>query len=242
MKKVRVMFNQLIAGALLKFGKLDSVDITLLMQGISSIAEVVNNDSERINEYFVMGNGSVILNDCYINKIYKKLNNTFLERMQGDFVKRYMDNLDIEEFVLRKIKLLNNGCVPKDDLIHTFSISQINTMVSLYEKGYIIDYWQEECIYDDYQAIELTKRGEVYLFLRDNKKKIDQFARLLRDNGYDEVLIQAFLITQDLERRPIDILTIDNFIAFCNEFDRCPYVSGDRKGCSRVRVPDNKIS
>lgn len=237
MEKAKVTFNQLIAGALLKFGKIDSADMTLLMYGINDSLELVDNEFECLDEYFVMADGSIMLNNSYVEKINKNINNNLLERMQGNAVKEYLDNLDMNVFVLRKIKLLGLGCVPKDDIIHCFSVKQIHVIAELYNKGYIIDYWHEECIYDDYQAIKLTKRGELEIFLVDNQKEITKFSRLLKKHGYDILLIQSFLITQDLEKSPLDILTIQKFMAFCNEFDRCPYAQTQEiKGYSKKKA------
>lgn len=229
MKKKKVTFNELIAGALLKFGKVDSVDITLLMNGISSVADVVNNDRDCMENYFIVSDGSVLLNDSYIKRMYKGINNVSLERMQGSVVKECLDNLDIEIFTLRKVGLLKNGLAPRDDVIHVFSVLQLYALKKLYQEGYVMDYWQDDSIYDDYLAITLTKRGMLQLFLLDNKKAIDRFASMLSNKSYNALLIQAFLITQNLDKHPVDILTLDNFMKFCNEFDLCPYASGEEQ-------------
>lgn len=236
MKKERVTINQIIAGALLKFGKLDSVDISLLIDSISNVCEVVN-DTEPGEEYFLMADGSVILNYEYINRMHSAINNTRLERIQGDIVKKYLDNLVLEEFVLRKIKLLGLGCVPKDDIIHSFSVNQIYALCGLHQDRCVGDYCHKDSVYGDYEAIMLTKRGELYLFLSDNKRAVESFVKRLKINGYNELLLDAFLITQDLQQDAKDILKLDRFVDFCDEYGKTTKTSG----YSRVRIPKKTI-
>lgn len=218
MTKEKATFNQLVSGAILKFGKVDSIDVTLLMYGINKESFVVSDESELESDYFVMADSSLMLDEGYTRNANMMINNTLLERTQGDIVKRYLNNLNIEEFVLRKIKLLGVGCVTADDLINSFSIVQINILKGLYKKGYIMNYVQKDSEYGDYEAIKLTKRGELYLFLIDNKNDVEKFVRKLKANGYNALLVEAYLITQELSRSSLELLTLEKFLNFCDEY------------------------
>lgn len=239
MKKEKITFEQLSVLSFLKFARLDGYDMTLLMNELSDIAEVELDDAT--DDYFLMADGTIMLSESYVERIYKNVDSELFDSIQVMSIHKYLDNIDMLGFVLRKIKLLGEGFVIKDDVVNNFSGSQINAINQMYQKGYIMDYWEEDAIYDDYQAIKLTKRGELYLFLDDNQKEINDFMVLLREKGYDENLLQAFLITQDLERRPGEILTLSNFLDFCNEYDRCPYASDNKNsGYRRVLKPINQ--
>lgn len=233
MKKVRITFEQLALLSFLKFTKLDGLDMTLLMDKISDIVEVELDDVT--DDYYIMSDGTIMLSDNYVKKVYNNVDMDLYESIQLTGVYRRLNNIDILEFVLRKIKLFGEGCVLKEEIANNFSEVQINAINKLYHQGYILDYWEEDAIYDDYQAIKLTKRGELYLFLIDNREEINNFISLLIGNGYDESLLHAFLITQDLTREISEFLNLDNFLNFCSEYDRCPYVTDNKSsGYSRV--------
>lgn len=215
MRKEKISFEQLTAGALLKFGKVDSVDMTLLMGGIHNTYELINDEYDYINDYFILVNGNVVLNEKYVRRFYQYTNSEILEKMQGNVLKKYMDNLNISEFTLRKIKLLGLGCVVKDALEETFSEIQMGTIVELYEKGFIEDYIQEDARYGDYEAVRITQEGKLHLFKIDNKMVIDDFLNTIRCNGYNDDRFDEFLLEQDLDLNCYKILTSKNYSEFC---------------------------
>lgn len=236
MTKEKATFNQLVSGAVLKFGKVDSVDVTLLMYGINEESFIVSSECELESDYFVMADGSLMLDEGYTRNVNMMINNSLLERKQGDVVKRYLNNLNIEEFVLRKIKFLGDGCVTTDDLINSFSIVQINALKGLYKERYIMNYIHKDSEYGDYEAIKLTKRGELYLFLIDYKSEVEEFVRMLKAKGYNSLLLEAYLITQKLSRSSLEILTLENFLNFCDEYGFDPRMNK----YSKIKVPKKK--
>lgn len=229
--KKKVTLEQLMAGALLKFGKIDSVDMVLLMGGIFNTCELVDDKSN----YFTLVNGTVVLNEDYVNKFYQVDNDILLEKLQGSIIKEYMDSLDVLEFVLRKIKLYGNGGINLDNIKNIFSEKQLDIIDELYEKGYIINYFYEESIYDDYMSVKFTKKAEVYLFMKDNNNIINEFINYLKKSGYNYLLLEDFLISQDLDINIKNILTVENFLLFCSTYDRDGYYV-QRENYSRARL------
>jgi len=220
MKKEKIKFDQLAVLSMLKFGKLDSVDMTLLKKMISPIVDV--EMKENIDNYYVTGDGTIVLSSAYIEKFNKNIKMSLFESVENSFAKHYIDNIDVLEFVLRKIKLHGYIPIDKEYISDFFSVSEIVELKKLIKGGYLIDYWKEECIYDDYYVVELTKKGEVSLFSSDNGRKIDAFFKNLGIE-YDEgnkSIKEDFLMTQNLDLKVRDILNIDSFIAFCRDYDR----------------------
>ena len=105
----------------------------------------------------------------------------------------------------------------KDDILRKCSLYQIRIMKMMYQRGYVMDSLMEGV--DGYQVVKLTKRGELYLFLIDYKDEIDVFKVLLVEHGYDSLLIDAFLITQNLSMDIKEILVLDNFREFVDNYD-----------------------
>lgn len=236
MTKKKITFDQLTVLSFLKFTKIDGIDMTLLKKGMSDIIDV--EISYETDNYFIMSDGTIILDPKYIDKFYKNLDSELFESILGSAAYKYLENINMLEFVLRKIKLLGIGCVPSDTLSDNFSPIQVRFMDLLYKEKYIMEYLHKDPLYENYQAIKLTKRGELYLFMIDYKKEIDNFSELLRINGYNEILIKAFLIAQDLEDNVKNILTLENFINFCDNFDINPIVdNSQRVGYTRVKMP-----
>lgn len=203
MKKAIVTYNQLAAGALLKFGKLDSVDMSVLIEQISKDVEFVNNDS---NNYFVIRNNNVELDSKYFEGVPQEIIGGFLMRIQGDLVKQYFNNFEVMELVLRKIKLLNN----KRCIVDNFGASQLRALYWLYHERCICGKGIEK----DF-TMELTKRGELYLFLIDNRKYVEQFLELLKANELSDLLFDAYLMSCDLNSNVEDIFRLDRYMEFC---------------------------
>lgn len=215
----KVMFDRLVAGTILKFGKVDSADITLIVKDIDSVFEV-DIDKEDISKYFVMRNGNILLNEDYVNYIYKNINNFLLEKMSVNMIARYFDNLDIENFVLRKINLLGLGYIPKDDLIHNFSVIQLHALKNLYEKGYVLDYLHKDLIYGDYCAVKISKIGIIKLFVDDNYMMVNRFYKTLIDLKIDVSMLDNYLMSVNLNVDIMDILDTDNYLDFCENYDK----------------------
>lgn len=214
----KVMFERLIAGAILKFGKVDSADISLIFRDIDKIFEV-DIDRENTDKYFLIGNGNIVLNDNYLNNVYRSINCSKLEKLSVNMIERYFSKMDIEMFVLRKIKLLGVGCVLRDDLIHNFSVIQLHGLWNLYKNGYVEDYLYKDVIYGDYQAVKISKSGMIKLFVDENYVLVRRFYRTLINLKEDVSLLEDYLMSVELEGDILEILDVDNYLKFCKDVD-----------------------
>lgn len=233
-------YNQFIVGLLLQFGSIDFDDVKLLIDMLD-IKNFSKSDDSSMRKFIkLLDNGRIIFDNEVIGTVYNDVNDFYLmaENYQGNIVLNYLENIDEFEFVLRKIKLLDN--MMKEDFYNFLSIHQVGIVNELYRNGYLINSFRKSDTDEIYKEISLTKRGELYLYLIDNKDKIKNFSCKFRKLGYDELLIQPFLITQDLDENPDDILQVDNFLDFCDIFNKYPMaleVDNDSKriGYSRKR-------
>ena len=216
MKKEMITVEELALLSFLKFDRFDIMDITVLKDMISNSFELVIDDV--CDDYFVINDGTIIVEDSYIERLYKKINRELLEKIRKTNLYKYLSNISIIEFVLRKIRLIGEGALVVDDVENSFGSFQTTILDRLYKDGYIMQYRHIDKIYGDYQAIKLTKRGDLYLYIKDNEEKIDKFSNMLKELGCDELLIPSFLIAQDLDKNIEEILTVNNFMNFCYEY------------------------
>ena len=130
---------------------------------------------------------------------------------------KYLKHIDIVEFILRKIKLMENGGLPIDELKVSFGY-QINLLESIYKDDLISLYEYKDSDYDDcFISLKLTKRGNLYLYLIDNREKVDKFFNMLEELGCNQDIFNEFLLSQDLEKNVDKILMVNNFMDFCHE-------------------------
>lgn len=217
MKKEKITISQLEAGALLKFGEFNSIDMSILVEDVNRFADIDSNSE----------NGS------FIDEFNQEVDNDILENMQGSIVKEYFDNLEMKEFVLKKIKLLERKYIKEENIFKSFSVPQMKIMNWLVYEG---------CIIDDYSNgihnIKLTRRGELYLFLMSNKDEIEEFIKLLKDCGYSDLLFDVYLISQNLQEDSKRILELDRFVQFCSKNNRAFWELTEREyGYKKVRIP-----
>lgn len=213
-KKEKVSFEQIAAGAILKFGKLESGDITLLVREISKFADVDLND-ESTDKYFIMGDGSILLNLKYAYKFYGEMYDSLIELVDGSIVEKYFSKLNMSEFVLKKIKMLGLGLVLPDSFKDIFSKRQIEVIDDLYNRGFIENYMHEDSKYGNYEAVKVTKKGELALFYTRNRKSINTFLNVLREVGYNDKFLSDYLLSQNLNLPCGEVLSIDKFTLYC---------------------------
>ena len=233
MIKEKISFDEIALLTFLKFGRLDGIDITILKNMISDRFEVVIDDAT--DNYFVMNDGTIILDGNYINNICNNINRGLVEKIRKMNVYKYLSDMNNSEFVLRKIKLMGEGTVLEPELNISFSVSQLKLIQRLYTDGYIMEYCHRDSDYGDYDAIKLTKKGDLYLYMIDNRKEIDMFSNLLMQLGCDESLVPSFLISQDLEENISKILTVNNFMEFCSEYGLNMFSKNEEKGLRKVK-------
>ena len=219
-----VTLENLIAGAVLKFGFVDNLDMVLLMggfkkdidyQNIDGISKYIDNGNQRISlksPYTLDTNISIIKEGDFTLRDYLILK-------QGDIVKKYLDNLDLKQFVLRKMKLLFS--VRKENLKNLFNEVELPVLFELHNLGFVTMKWNDDIPYEDYEEIILTKQGEVELFIADNKAVVESFVKKLESLQYDSNLLRDFLATiSDLDSYILDNYSIGEFEIFGSSYDR----------------------
>lgn len=97
---------------------------------------------------------------------------------------------------------------------------ELKLLKSLISDGKVIICWDDYIPQLGYQYLDLTKQGKVTLFINENSNEVINFISLLKKHSYDSSLLNSFLLTMDLSKTANEILTIDNFLWYCNMFDR----------------------
>lgn len=97
---------------------------------------------------------------------------------------------------------------------------ELKLLKSLISEEKVIICWDDYIPQLAYQYLDLTKQGKVTLFINENSDEIINFISLLKKYSYDSSLLNNFLLTMDLSKTANEILTIDNFLWYCNMFDR----------------------
>lgn len=219
MEVKEITLSQLIAGSLIKFDRVDKYDLSILAQGLRSTDQtilLVPEISKEINKIT-----RTRKNVTSLKGKFSELDSTndFLNSIQGEVVKGYLDNLDMELFTLRKINYF--GEIPAISIGNNLNHLQIEAFVEVIKKGQVDVCWNEDAIYEDYEVFFVTGKGLVRIFLDDNKDAVESFKKELIALNYDESLLDDFLLTQDLGKHYDEVLTVYNFKKFCSEYDRC---------------------
>ena len=226
MVKTSLAMEQIIAGALLLgFDRFYSVDITLLVEDFmkkNPSYELKDLDWEYIHKYIKSKNGEITLKDGLTMESYMPENSSNLrkrlEQIAGARIRKYINALDIEEFVLRKIN--KHIELSESDIQRLYCDKQQETIKLLDEKGCLTRYWEDDCIYDDYRITKLSNQGKLRLFKIDYAEELTRFIEELKSMRYDTSLLDDFLLKQDLELPVWSILNVEALDNFCKEYDR----------------------
>lgn len=215
-------FEQLIAGALVKFEKIDYVGLTLLSGGLG-LSGVTLSDGPIIDigRYITIEDGNVSLKEglsldntmCGYFTLREKLDN-----YQGDKIRKYLASLNIKNFIMRKIR--EYPSIPVEKKENYFSGLEISYLEELLKDGYLTVIWNDDYIPEDFQEYKLTKKGEVALFKEDNIDLLTDFILTLESACYDPSLLDDFLMAQNLHDQPQELLTLYNYEIFGDLYDR----------------------
>lgn len=225
MQKIIINSEELIAGTLLNFDCISSLDISLLSAQIlkdNPNYQLSEIKLESLKDYIEISKGKISLKKGLSFESYIKDKNStlkeVLEHIAGPHILNFFQNFDIEEFVLRKVDY--NSAVKKEDIENMFGKIEQEALKRLEEKRCLITVWNDEIIYEDYEKIKLSVFGKLRLFKSDNKTDIENFIKVLRILRYDTKLLDDFLKTQNLDLLACQILKLANFIDFCKDYDR----------------------
>lgn len=226
-----VTLDQLFAGGILKFGKIDCADIILFLGGLkkfdSDIKYVDTLPNENtLNQYMQITNGEISIRDGFsLNTRISPFSDDndytlekFLTNLRGKIIGKYLDELDMDDFVLRKVRLLIY--LPVKQLNEFFNTTQQEILMQLQEKGMIGKRWNNDIPCQDYEEFYITQSGRVQLFMKDYKDDIEAFVTMLKELNYNTNLMHEFLMTQEIQSNPENILSIEAFINFGNTYDR----------------------
>lgn len=237
-KEIKISYDELVVGLLLKFGSIDVNDISVAMDmmGIKNFASV--NDS-GIGKYIKRNDKNRYVFDMdMVNICYEMVDDFYVvvRYFQGDVVRKFLENVDLFEFVLRKIKVIGKVSLNKYDV--SFSEFQQYVINELKVKRFLIDCYDDK---DEGKYTKITARGNLYLFMIDNKGLVNNFCNELRDMGYDDTLIDAFLIVKnldgDIDNIRTSILNVESFLEFCDFYELNPYGNkGDVKNNEYMKV------
>lgn len=179
-EKDKISYEQLYAGALLKFDNIDNVDLSLLVKdfeektnkNISGLWEIVKN----IGKYSKCAkNGTISLRDEYtLDYFIEEEGCTLREKLIkvcGDVVKNYFDNIDIENYKQTKEELLKES---KDKTINNANILLISDIQedydALIEYGFKnIDYFKSIVRADEYFAKHPEQLEKYHIILKGNQ-------------------------------------------------------------------------
>lgn len=216
MKKVNVSFENLLAGLILRFGKASSIDLKVVQDDLFNKFGLAM--SPFAIDYHGISNYIMKVGDNYypISDEAKVV----LDEKQGEFMKSYLEALNVEDFVL--LKLAEYGNIP-EYMFGTLLVEEQEKVVSkLVEKFKVVYVWNDDVPHEDYQELQLTSLGEARVFELQYSEQVQEFKELLISSGYDASLIPDFLRTQDFNKGVYEVLNIDNFLLYCNKYDRAP--------------------
>lgn len=211
--------EQLYAGALLKFGWLDNIDMVIILDSIKnhSVIKYIGTENRRseIYKYMQIANGITALYPNYTldtkvgSKVYGVITlRRKLELMMNDTTEEYYNSIDLFWFVLKKVSYMvsiNRTCD-----IEAFNPLEQNIIFDLLNQGLLTKETSEEEEFD----INITNFGKLYLFKKENKNVLEQFKMTIMSLGYKEDDLDRYLLAQNLDRNANVILDIEQFKLF----------------------------
>lgn len=122
-----INYEQLLSSALIKFGMLDCYDIILLIKGLYPDFEVNVSDKNLLRYIkFIKSYGRTVTFEE--GRAFKVMGNR-----EEHIVRDYLDNIDLELFVLSKISLMTS--IRESDLEFLFNSTFLEVTHSLLDKG-----------------------------------------------------------------------------------------------------------
>ena len=231
MSKTNINAEQLVAGALLKFNNVTSLDISLLTEDfLKKNPNICLNELkfDQLKKFISASDKGISLKDGLTVKTYITENKSTLEKkleqIAGSCIRKYFNSLDLEEFMLRKIKQC--GSIKDSDINKIFCMKQQEELKRLKGKKYVETKWQKDSIYNDYKDLSLSRLGELELFKKDYSKEFEKFVELLKTMRYDTDLLDDFLMKQNFNSPIESILNLSELEDFCKVYDRALLENG----------------
>lgn len=184
---MKISLEQVIAGALLKFGMVDDFVTQYIVERLQENL-AINFVAEDISELKKFANKNW---DCYTLRTDEGADFIFekLKELAGSYVINLIDSLDLKKLVMRK---KDNS----DKLQIPFILSPLEEDVveTLHSEGYL------SISVDDKSAetIKITDKGAAYLFMINNKDKIKGLKVELRAFGLNEYLLEEYFTNKKI--------------------------------------------
>ena len=222
-----IYFEQLIAGLLLKFKKIDNLALKIIGEEISKINFVsFSYNDDFIKVYIEETSFGHKIKDEYLDENGNIRSDviTILERYSDSVVSEYLSNLSVEDLVIKRVLDLEI-LTPADINFRLSELEQeaINTLVS---NGYLFNILGDNVTNQDYKEIVLSSTGKMRAFELTFSEYVEEFRKIVASSGYDVSLVDEFLIAQDYNKGVYEILNVDNFLGYCEIVGKSPVASG----------------
>lgn len=178
-----INYEQVVAGALLKFRRADNFTISFIIQKLqkeSDVTYIPGQINELKNIVVQLNDGFGIFYSDGVEFIFDKL-----QEIAGSYIIDFINRLDLKELVIRKV---NENCD-----VHSLSLTspEIKTLDNLYAEGYL----EYDIINFDFvdRSISLTQKGFFYLYMANNEDKIKDFRLLIQRLGFRDDLLEEYL-------------------------------------------------
>lgn len=216
MNNKTITYEQLLAGALLKFNIVNTLDIVLLIGGINYYGygniKYIDKEPEIINNYTTYKDSYISIKNEYTKDETTKSNiKKLLNKLQGSTVKSYLNTIDEEDFVLKKLSISTEKNI--------YTKRELEIIKTLINQGMINVKSYKDTSNQTKNEIYLTRYGKTRLFMNQYKNQIINFITKIESYGYDSDIIFEYLLTQDLESNINDILSVDSLIRFSNMYN-----------------------
>ncbi len=219
-----ISFENILSGLLLKFGRTSNTDIKIIVDMLVEFNLINYVPSNYARDYRNIAKYVLNMSE-YFYVVSDEAASRELDVRQGQIMKEFLANLDLEEFVIRKLSYLN--AIPDYAIPSVFSNQQEKVLDKLVDEYTAIYVWNDDVPHDDFKEIQLTSLGKARIFMIEYREQVQEFAELLKNNGYNYNLMVDFLRKQNLDDDVYNILNIDNFLLFCSMYDRDATLSGD---------------
>lgn len=242
---IKITFENLIAGALVIFGKVDRLSLGILLDQINQFYN--SNIEEKIirNENIVTFCGEYKIADSTPEEIEERREELF--NIQGQAVITFFEQLDCHDLILKKVSELK--CIHIEDIPSFFSNVEQILLQDLRKNGDVTNIWNFKFAPDKFQELTLTNRGKARLFKFENKKKIEEFISRLESEGLNTAVLSDFLEAQDYDSNPdvYEILNLENFRIFCmvrgyNLFSELPEQPESPRSLVKKKFTNSKIT
>ena len=222
-----IYFEQLIAGLLLKFKRVDNLTLKIIGEEISKIKFVtLSYGNDDIKAYIEETSFGHKIKDEYIDKDGNILPNvrTILEEYSDSVVTEYLNNLNVEDLVIKKV--LDMEILTPADISQKCSEEEQSSIRELVNTGYLLNIWDDEVTNREYMQIVLSPTGKVRAFELTFPDYVKEFRNVVASSGYDVTLVDEFLVVQDYSKGVYEILNLDNFLSYCEMNGKSPVAEG----------------